>query len=309
MNKRTLLNLGLLIVVVGLGLVAWLKPGIKKPAVQPPLIALKAADIHSIRIDRHTGEIQLQRKGANWEMLAPRHISADGFVIKAMLGNLSSPTTDHFKVTSAGLGKYGLAEPHIRLYLNGTEIDFGDTEPLEGNRYVKVGDTVYLTDGSLFYRLSHGPLWWVDKQLLPAHAHITAIQLPNATLTLKGSKWQLQPANPDITSDAIQKLVDAWHDARAVGVAKPGKGKSQGDVAIQLAGQSKPIRFEILANSGFLVLARPDLNLEYRLDNDNRKSMLHFQTAKPKKPATGHNGGKVIPHARTAGSRNHPPGH
>lgn len=309
MNKRTLLNLGLLVVIGGLGLVAWLKPGIKKPVVQPPLTALKAAAIHSIRIDRQqSGEVRLQRQGAKWEMLAPRQLPADEFLIKAMLGNLASPTVSHFKLLHAELDRYGLAKPQIRLYLNDTEIDFGATEPLEGNRYVKIGDTVFLTDGSLFYRLNHDALWWIDKQLLPAHAQITAIQLPNATLTLNGGKWHLQPANPDVTSDAIQKLVDAWHDARAVEVAKPGKGKSRGDVAIELAGRSEPVRFEILANSGFLVLLRPDLGVEYRLDNADRKSLLELQAKPPKKSAAGHNGAKESQHARTAGSRNHAPG-
>ena len=64
MNKRTLLNLGLLVLIAGLALIAWLKPGIKKPAVQPPLTTLKAAEIHSIRIDRtQSGNVKLQRQG------------------------------------------------------------------------------------------------------------------------------------------------------------------------------------------------------------------------------------------------------
>lgn len=308
MNKRTILNLVLLTGIVVLALLAWFKPGIKKSPVEPPLTTLKAADIRSIEIERHgTDTVKLQRDNAHWQMLAPRQLAADEYLINPLLKSLGDPTISHFAAGKSQLGQYGLADPQLRLHLNNTEIDFGDTEPLEGHRYVKVGDTVYLTDGSLFYRLSHDALWWVDKALLPANAHITALQLPNATLTLKDGKWQLAPANPDISADSIQKLVDAWHDARAQDVVVPEHGKSAGEVAIELAGESAPVRFEILKNPDFLVLVRPDLNLEYRLEQDEGKALLHLETT-ARKTASGHNGKKETPDARTAGSRNHTPG-
>lgn len=310
MNKRWVLNLGLMILIITLGLFAWFKPGIKTPPVEPALTTLNAADIHNIEIVRpDQPNIRLQRQNNRWRMLAPRNVAADGYLVKAFLDSLAVPTLRHFKVETAELDKFGLAKPQLQLRLNDSEIDFGTTEPLDGNRYAKVGDTVYLTTGELFYRLSHDALWWVDKQLLPTGAHITALQLPDATLTLQNGKWQLAPANPAISADAIQKLVDAWHDARALSVLTPEAGKSSGEVAIQLAGQSRPLRFNILDNPNFLLLVRPDLKLEYRLEQDQRKALLELQPTSAGKTATGHNGAKESPDARTAGSRNHPPGH
>ncbi|MGH8370602.1 MAG: DUF4340 domain-containing protein, partial [Gammaproteobacteria bacterium] len=231
----------------------------------------------------------------------------------ATLDSLAAPTINHFKVVAADLARYGLADPQLRLRLNDTEIDFGNTEPLQGHRYVKVGATIFLTTGGLFYRLSHNPLWWVDKQLLSPDAHITALQLPDATLTLQDGKWQLAPVDPAVSADAIQKLVDTWHDARAMDVLAPETGKSagkpDGEVSIQLAGQTEPLRFEILDNPDFLLLVRPDLKLEYRFESTERDSLLHLQATTPKQPATGHNGGKEQPDARTPGSRDYPPGH
>ncbi|HEX5340048.1 MAG TPA: DUF4340 domain-containing protein [Gammaproteobacteria bacterium] len=314
MSKRTLLNLTLLAIIVTLGLLAWFKPGIKTAPVEPPLVTLQAADIHDIQIQRHgSDEVSLRRQGSSWRMTKPREIAADDFLIKATLDNLAAPTISHFKVVAADLARYGLADPQLRLRLNDTEIDFGNTEPLQGHRYVRVGATIFLAAGGLFYRLSHDPLWWVDKQLLPPDAHITALQLPDATLTLKDGKWQLTPADPAVSADAIQKLVDTWHDARAMDVLAPKTGKSagkpDGEVAIQLAGQTGPLRFEILDNPDFLLLVRPDLKLEYRFENAERDSLLHLQATTPKQPATGHNGAKERPDARAAGSRDHPPGH
>jgi hypothetical protein len=309
MNKRTLLNFALLVSIGALASLAWFRPGLKAPPVEPALTQMKPSDIHDIRISgRDTGEIKLQRQNGAWQMTAPRTMTADHFLIDTALDNLAAPTISHFKTAAADLGKYGLADPQLRLQLNDTEIDFGNTEPLEGHRYVKVGDTIYLTSGTLFYRLNHGALWWVDKQLLPPHARITALQLPDATLTLKDGKWQLAPANPDVSADAIQKLVDAWHDARAMTVLAPEPGRPAGEVAIQLAGQTGPLRFKILDNPDFLLLVRPDLKLEYRFDQDERDSLLKLP-ATAKKSGSGHNGAKETPDARTAGSRDHTPGH
>lgn len=310
MNRRWVLNLGLLILIITLGLFAWFKPGIKTPPVEPALTTLKAADIHDIEIVRpDEPNIRLQRQNNRWRMLEPRDVAADGYLVKAFLDSLAAPTMRHFKIEAAELEKFGLEKPQLQLRLNDSEIDFGATEPLDGNRYVKVGDTVYLTSGELFYRLSHDALWWVDKQLLPAGARITALQLPDASLTLQNGKWQLAPANPAISADAIQKLVDAWHDARAMSVLAPEAGKSIGEVAIQLAGKAQPLRLEILDNPNFLILVRPDLKLEYRFDQDQRRTLLELQASAAKQPATGHNGAKESTDARTAGSRNHPPRH
>lgn len=315
MNKRVILNLALLVIIAALALLAWFKPGIKHPPVQPALTTLKPADIHDIRISSHAGAtIHLHRQAeSSWQMVAPHALRADDYLIKAFLDNLAIPTISHFKTTGTDLARYGLADPQLRLHLNDTEIDFGSTEPLQGHRYVKLGDTVYLTTGTLFYRLSHDALWWVSKQVLPPAAQITALQLPDATLTLHDGKWRLAPADPAISADAIQRLVDAWRDARAMDVLAPQTDKpadkAAGEVAIQLAGQAEPLRFKILDNPDFLLLVRPDLKLEYRFEHDQGDALLHLQTKAAKQSGTGHNGVKETPDARTAGSRNHPSGH
>ncbi|MGH8282045.1 MAG: DUF4340 domain-containing protein, partial [Gammaproteobacteria bacterium] len=185
-----------------------------------------------------------------------------------------------FPAKQANLVKYGLNPPQVRLWLNGTEFDFGDAEPLNNYRYVKTGDTIHLVAGLLYFRINHSPLWWASKHLLPCGARIIGLQLPDATLTLKGDKWQLAPANPAITSDAIQSLIDNWKNAQAIGTDKMGKGEPQGEVAVELAGDSQPLRFVILKDPDFLVLARPDLGLQYELDSGQRSALLELKPAK-----------------------------
>ncbi|MGA9851545.1 MAG: DUF4340 domain-containing protein [Gammaproteobacteria bacterium] len=281
MKTRLWLNIALIVVIAILVAFVYFKPGIRKPAPPVSLTTLKATDITSIRIARAQGDaVELARKDGTWQMVAPLKIRADQYLVKTMLDGIHAPVKSSFQVKQAELGKYGLDPPHLRLWLNGTEFDFGDTEPLNNYRYVKTGDSVQLTGGLLYFRISHSPLWWASKRLLPEGARITGLQLPDATLTLKGAKWQLAPANADISADAIQTLVDNWQNAQAISTGKIGMGQSQGEIAIELAGDSQPLRFAILKDPDFLVLSRPDLGLQYELDSGQRAALLELKSSK-----------------------------
>lgn len=316
MKSRLWLNLALVVVIAVLAALVYFKPGIKKPAPPATLTHLRAADITSIRLSRaHTPTVELVRDGASWRMTAPLNIQADQYLVKSLLDDINESVKNSFPAKQADLGKYGLDPPPIRLWLNRTEFDFGATEPINDYRYVKTGDSIRLTPDLLYFRLIHSPMWWVSKRLVPKDAHIIGLQLPHATLTLKNDKWQLAPANPALSADAIQNLVTAWSMAQAISVDKLGPGKPEGEVAIELAHVTKPLRFAILKEPGFLVLARPNLGIQYELDSGQRDALLVLKSgssvpkavtaAKPATPATR----KEPVRARTAGSGNHTPRH
>lgn len=278
MKSRLWLNLALLITIVILAAIVYFKPGAKNPPPPQWLTNLQAADIKTIKIEpANLPAAELSRTGKGWQMLAPLKIPADKFLVKTVLDNIHGNVSESFTAKSTALAQYGLDPPALRLWLNGTEFDFGGTEPIHNNRYVKTGDEIRLTGNLLFYRINHSPYWWASRRLLPDDARIIGLQLPDATLTLKGAAWQLAPANPAISSDAIQALVDNWKNAQAISADKIGNGKSQGEVAIELAGDKTPLRFAILSDPNYLVLARPDLGLEYQLDSGQRVDLLELK--------------------------------
>lgn len=282
MKPRLWLNLGLAVIVAILVAVVYFKPGHKPPAPPAVLTQLKAQDINHIKIAQpHTATVELVRRGADWEMTAPSHLPADQFQVQSLLDSLPAVVKSSFTAAPVDLGKYGLAPPQVQLWLNGTEFDFGGTEPLDNYRYVLSGGQVHLVNGLLFYRLNHRPYWWASKRLLPENARITAIQLPDATLTLKGDHWQLAPANPAVSSDAIQTLVENWQNAQAIGTEKFDAGKPDGDVAIEIAGQKNALRFVIIKDPDFFVLAQPNLGIQYQLDSGQRSALLSFKSTSP----------------------------
>lgn len=296
MKSRLWLNLALVIVVAILVALVYFKPG-HKPSAPPQLLTrIPAPDVHDIKIAQPgTPTVELVRSGGIWRMTAPAALPADQFLVKSLLDSLPAVIKNSFSTVPAHLSQYGLDPASVRLWINGTEFDFGDTEPLNNYRYVLSGGQVHLTSGLLFYRLNHRPYWWVNKRLLPDNAQISALQLPNATLTLKGDHWQLAPANPAVSADVIQTLVDNWQNAQAIGVEKLGHGKPAGEIAVELADGKTVLRFAILQDPNFFVLARPDLGIEYQLDSSQRDALLTFKSpstapkaaSKPKAPTAG----------------------
>ena len=289
MKSRLWLNLILAVVVAILVALVYFKPGHKPPTPPAVLTQIKAQDVTDIKISQpNTPSVELLRHGADWEMTAPSPLPADQFQVQSLLDSLPTVIKSSFRADAAKLAQYGLDPARLRLWVNGKEFDFGDTEPLNNYRYVLSGGQVHLVSGLLFYRLDHRPYWWVSKRLLPDKARITALQLPNATLTLSGDKWKLAPANPAVSADAIQTLVENWQNAQAIGVEKAGTGKSTGEIAIELAGGKIALRFAILQDPNFFVLARPDLGIEYQLDSSQRDALLSFKSASPATKAASH---------------------
>jgi len=277
LSTRSRLNLALVVLVAGLAALAYFKPGAKTSGVEQAPALFPAGQVTDIRIARgNDPAYELKRAKDGWQLVTPLALRADDYLMQDLLGEIGTAhSARRYPAAGADLGKYGLDKPVLRAWVNGVETDFGGTEPVENDRYAKDGDNVDLVGGLLFYRLDHDVYWWADKHLLPAGSHITGLELPHATLMQdKGGKWQLYPAEPKVTADMLQRLVDDWQAAQAVSIAAIGKGKPDGEVDISLAGQPKPLRFQILADEDFFVLARPDLGLQYELDNSARYNLI-----------------------------------
>lgn len=273
-KSRARLNLAMACLVAFLISVTYLHPGLRGPASAQPLMA-DAGKLQQARI-MLTGQppIDLRREGAAWRMQAPLEFPADAAVVQSFLESLDVPV-QAVPNPSKDLATYGLDKPLARLWLDGAEYDFGTVQPVTKQRYLLHGNQVLLTDDYVFYRITHDSWWWLDKRVLPEGSRITAMQLPHVTLTQDGrGNWQIAPADKGVTPAMLQRFVAAWQGAYATGMAPLGKGKPLGELAFSLAGVKDPVRFQILDDPDYLVLARPDLRLQYQLDMGDAETLL-----------------------------------
>ncbi|HET7306749.1 MAG TPA: DUF4340 domain-containing protein [Gammaproteobacteria bacterium] len=285
MKTRWWLNIGLLVVLVALGLVIWYQPGTKNKKPKTKITTLAPASIKTIRITQPNQKAAVFKlEDGQWQMLKPIAAPADSALIKNWLASVDETSTRSYPVEGLDLKQFGLKPPKLTLTLNNQKLEFGSSDPLDHQRYIRRGDTVYLANDMLFYQLQGDPLSFVSKRLLPRSAKITALTLPNLKLTRAGNgDWQLTPSDPKVDSDQIQKLIDGWQHAQAFNVKSADASKSTGEIVVQLQGQKEPIHFQILNNDSVLALARPKLGIEYQLPANRRDDLLKL-TPKNKKP-------------------------
>ena len=275
MNRRSVLNLALLGLVAGLAALVYWEPGVERPAAAPKLTALSPADVTTIVIRPQRGEeIRFERDQGAWMMRAPIATYANEFRIDALLGIAQADSHAQFDAGALDPAKFHLEPPATTLRLNDVELAFGDTEPLDHRRYVRVGKLVHLIDDDYYYRLQAGTPAFVSSQLLPPQAQPMRISLPDFSVERADGRWRLTSASPQPAMDALNAFVDEWRRAQAVEVDRYQGETAQGKVTIAFEGGAAPLEFLLLETAPEPVLARADLGLRYHLTAEQADRLL-----------------------------------
>ena len=274
--KRIWLNIGLLALVIVLALIAWLEPGGKKPVTRPQLLSLAAEQVERIRLaaagDRH---IDLMRADNGWTITYPIRIAANDFRVDTLLELTQAESFAHYPAAAQALAPFGLDPPRAEIQLNDITVAFGDEEPIDHRRYVRVGEQVHLIADRYFYSSQLLLPALVDTALLPAAAVPVRIHLPDRELARVDGDWHIAPADNGVSMDAINGLVDAWRHARAVRVSEYHGDTTQGAIDVSLADGTR-LSFELLARSPELVLGRRDLGLRYHFTAEQGGHLLEL---------------------------------
>jgi hypothetical protein len=276
LKHRILTNLLLLTIVLGLlALVLWEHRTTPQP-VTTRLLALEAAAIHTLHIDRPGQAALILQRQANdaWRMLSPITIEASGFRIESLLRISQLSSLGSFPATEANLADYRLAEPLVTLTLNDQyRLDFGGQTALDHRRYVRLDDTIHIVPDTLFYHLIGEPQGFIAHRLLPEGMRITAITLPGLRLVHEAGQWQAHPPEALRSVDQIQSLLDAWRHAGVIQV-RPYDGQEGPSIYIELEDAS--LKFLLTEHQGEPVLARPDLGIQYHLSQASAEPMLRL---------------------------------
>lgn len=283
MNRRNLLNLGLLLLIAVLVLLVIYQPGIDQPTGQPALIELDREAVDHILIRRTDAEdIELERddRGA-WQLRQPLAIGASEFRVDSLLRVTASKSLGRFAADGVSLADYQLAQPQVELVLNRSHrIAFGGKTPLDHRRYVLFDGNVHLINDTLYYHLIGDVATFVRQRPLPEGAAISALELPQFSLMWHDQRWQLEPADDAVSADHITRLLDGWKYASAMQV-KGYDGRSGEAVTVTLEGKSSPLNFLLTAREPDLVLARPELGLQYHFPAESAAELLALPAAEP----------------------------
>jgi len=282
MNNRNLLNLTLLLVVAALAYIIYQseEPDTELDRISNIDIDIQGTDITSIMIEHNGRRTRLEKNTDNrWQITEPVSIAANNFRINSILKLANAPIHNSYPISQLDADKIGLGNPDVNFSAeessersdNTTTVSFGDTALRFGIinqatnlRYIQIGETVYTIEDVYYPLLSSHFGTLVSLDLLPENSTIEKIVLINQTISKDDNdRWQ---SNIDISADAIATTLEDWKTFQAFGIHEYMQRDQLGEVFVYLKGKEKPISFQVTDTAPWLILARPELGLEYHLD-------------------------------------------
>lgn len=276
MNRRTLINIALLVVVAGLAAFITLSPEREARLDLEPLSRENPRAISRIRLDPAAGgTIELRRAEGVWQLVAPMRIAANDFRVNALVGVLAAPVHARIDASAQELGRFGLATPKGRILLDGIEVLFGDTEPIHGRRYLLYDGEVALVDDAYFSHLSSSAANYVDPAPLGRNANPRDIHLPNLRVYREGDDWRLDATDSKASAEDISKLADAWRHAQATAV-RPYDHSLDWKESIRVELTDSDLRFDLAHTEYEVILGRRDLGIQYHLTKGTGARLLEI---------------------------------
>ncbi len=270
MLKKNILNLVLLIFVAALTSIIYFSE--EKNFELNKLSTTSISDIHRITIQHNKNTTELVKQAdQHWQITQPVSVAANDFRIKSVLKLINAPVHNQYSSDEIDLKKIGLDKPDTTIKFNDEEIAFGITNPATNLRYVKKGEHIYTIEDVYYPLLSSSFGTLVSLNMLPANSEITKLILINQTISKdENGLWR---SNIDISADNINKTIEHWQNDQAFGVHSYMQRKSLGEVFIYL--KDKPsITYVITDTDPWLILARPELGLEYHLDIEAYNNLI-----------------------------------
>ncbi len=298
-QSRLLLNLGLLALVAVLGVFAYWASNRGDETETARVTEHSAATIEHIVIHRAEGpDIELSRSGERWHLDAPFDMPASTYRSAQVAGLLEETSHARYDATELDLERYGLQPSKATVSLDQTVIELGDVNPVNSYRYVLVDGQVHLVSDTLYDALEGDPTSFIDTQLLPEDAQIEHIQLPETRLSkVPDGGWTIEPEQPELSADDIQRLVDEWRRTNALWVKPYDESPATARVVIRLV-EGDELEFIVTRTEPDLVLARPKLGIQYRLVADKAEALLQLRPEPAKEqgpsPDSSPGGGRLL---------------
>jgi len=263
MSKLHLLNLLLFVVVISLASLIYFS---EVPDTRLQLLTdISPDDIRSIKIQHNKNTTTINKLNeTQWQVTQPVSIAANNFRISSILKLLQAPVHKRYDLTEIDPGKIGLENPSTSIQFDDTSIAFGLINTATNLRYIRSENSIYTIEDVYYPLLSSNFSSLVSLNLLPVNSTIEKLILLDQTIA-KDEKG-LWRSNREIDTDSIIKTIDYWQHRQAFGIHKYLPRNELSEVFIHIKNQAEPIRYIVTDTDPWLILARPELELEYHLD-------------------------------------------
>jgi len=141
MRKKTRSLLFLALGTALLGGAVYLQIARERAAFPPPLTDIDPARVTrlEVRCSAVCRTRRFERDGTTWRMLEPYAAPANAEMVAKLLSVARAPVSVKLDAAAYDMAKLGLAPPLVTLRVDDVEIALGDEDPIDHDRYVRVG--------------------------------------------------------------------------------------------------------------------------------------------------------------------------
>jgi hypothetical protein len=155
-STRSILFLGL--AAAALSAAVWFELERERADARRPLTALNPATVQRIEIRcRDCQTRRFERSSDGWRMLEPIAAAANADAVARLLAVVHAPVRTRAALRDYDATKLGLDPPQFVLTFDQVTLAIGDEDPIEHDRYVRLGDEVLRVPDRFSARLLEAP--------------------------------------------------------------------------------------------------------------------------------------------------------
>ena len=274
MSPRTLLNIGIAAAVLALGTFLYLAARVDRNGTLEhfALVPEVLENVSRIEIERRgQNAIVLERSRGQWRMSAPRVARLDEVQLSRVLDVARFRATQRMRAED--LERFELDKPWARIRFDRYAVEFGTTNGLTQELYVRSADHVYAVPSQLATGVPGNAARLLAHRLFGPDEQPIAFRLKYFAVHHDGVRWVMEPPDPSLSQDDVIRWVDQWRLASSL-VTQPAEQTQPAEsIRIDLKGAGT-IVLDVLQRTPNLVLLRADELLQYHLPASYSATLL-----------------------------------
>ncbi|MGA9341734.1 MAG: DUF4340 domain-containing protein [Rhodanobacteraceae bacterium] len=191
MTRQVRTNLILLLVAALLGCCVFAEVRREQGTREPPLTGLDLGAINTLDVQcPDCATRTFERVSGRWWMRTPYRLMADDTAIARLLAIAHAPVRSSRPASAFDPARVGLEPAGATLDIGGTRLSFGDTDAIDGNRYVREGDHIALIDDRFSPYLHATAESELDRHLLPPGEQLLELRVDDMARTQSAGAWR-----------------------------------------------------------------------------------------------------------------------
>ncbi len=240
-----------------------------------PISRLKPAEIMTVDFEFDGSHFVLSKSSDQWQLEMPVQWPANNIAVERIVAIVASETETSISVDGIDLTALGLLEPKLTLRLNDMPVLFGTTNNIGERRYILIGSTIFLLADVHLPFMLQGVSGLIDKRLLPRSISLQALDLAGVELIKSEAAWN-SSNNREISTDQAIRLVSNWQTVEAGIIRQFDQSAPVRQKIVATLNDGSSIEFLLMALEPELVIARPDLDLQYHFAEKYFNDLFEF---------------------------------